>query len=51
MLTIDERKIADPGTGAPPADGNPSFRRILVCCTPQPPVSGGEQAGTAQLPA
>ena len=30
MLTIDERKIPDPGTGAPPADGNSSFRRILV---------------------
>jgi nucleotide-binding universal stress UspA family protein len=30
MLTTDERKIAAPGTDAPPADGNSSFRRILV---------------------
>ena len=38
MLTIDEPKIADPGTGAPPADGNSSFRRILV------PVSTPDQS-------
>jgi nucleotide-binding universal stress UspA family protein len=38
MLTIDEPKIADPGTGAPPADGNSSFRQILV------PVSAPEES-------
>jgi len=38
MLTIDEPKIADLGTGAPPADGNSSFRRILV------PVSTPDQS-------
>jgi hypothetical protein len=38
MLTIDERKIADPGTGAPPADGSSSFCRILV------PVSAPDQS-------
>jgi len=41
MLTIDERKIADPGTGAPPADGSSSFRRILV------PVSAPDQSRPA----
>jgi nucleotide-binding universal stress UspA family protein len=30
MLTIDEREIAVPGTGAHPPDGRSSFRRILV---------------------
>jgi nucleotide-binding universal stress UspA family protein len=30
MLTIDEREIAVPGTGARPPDGRSSFRRILV---------------------
>jgi len=30
MLTVDQRKIAGPGTGAPFADGRPAVRRILV---------------------
>ena len=30
MLTIDEREITGPGTGAHPGDGTSSFRRILV---------------------
>jgi nucleotide-binding universal stress UspA family protein len=30
MLTIDQREIAGPGTGAHPAGGRSSFRRILV---------------------
>jgi hypothetical protein len=30
MLTIDEREITGPGTGAHPGDGASSFRRILV---------------------
>ena len=30
MLTIDDRKIAGPGTGAPIADGRSAVRRILV---------------------
>ena len=30
MLTIDEREITGPGTGAHPEDGASSFRRILV---------------------
>jgi nucleotide-binding universal stress UspA family protein len=38
MLTKDERKIADPGTGAPPADGSSSFRQILV------PVSAPDES-------
>jgi nucleotide-binding universal stress UspA family protein len=38
MLTIDERKIADPGTGAPSADGSSPFRRILV------PVSAPDES-------
>src|SRR5262245_13513925 len=41
MLTIDERKIASPGTGAPPADGSSSFRRILV------PVSAPDESRPA----
>jgi nucleotide-binding universal stress UspA family protein len=41
MLTIDERKIAGPGTGAPPADGSSSFRRILV------PVSAPDESRPA----
>ena len=30
MVTIDDREVALPGTGAPPIDGGSSFRRILV---------------------
>jgi nucleotide-binding universal stress UspA family protein len=30
MLTIDQRAITGPGTGAHPGDGGSSFRRILV---------------------
>jgi nucleotide-binding universal stress UspA family protein len=30
MLTIDERELAGPGTGARPSDGRSGFRRILV---------------------
>src|SRR5215831_979717 len=39
MLTIDQREIADPGTGALLGDGRSSFRRILV-----PVRSPGESA-------
>jgi nucleotide-binding universal stress UspA family protein len=39
MLTIDEREIAGPGTGAHLGDGRSSFRRILV-----PVRSPGESA-------
>ena len=38
MLTIVELEIAGPGTGAPPADGSSSFRRILV------PVSAPDES-------
>jgi len=41
MLTIDERKIAGPGTGARPADGSSAFRRILV------PVSAPDESRPA----
>jgi nucleotide-binding universal stress UspA family protein len=41
MLTIDEREIAGPGTGAHPTGGRSSFRRILV------PVRSPGQAGPA----
>jgi len=41
MLTIDEREIAGPGTGAHPTGGRSSFRRILV------PVHSPGQAGPA----
>ena len=34
MLTLGERKIAGPGTGAQPPEGRPSFRRILVPVRP-----------------
>ena len=35
MLTINDRKIAGPGTGAPLADGRSAVRRILVpVCAP-----------------
>ena len=32
MLTIDQRKIAGPATGAPFADGKSAVRRILSRC-------------------
>ena len=64
MLTIDERKIAGPGTGAPPADGSSSFRRILVPVSatdesrpalavaarnqPRSPASGGRHQGSGR---
>ena len=41
MLTIDEREIAGPGTGAHPTGGRSPFRRILV------PVRSPGQAGPA----
>jgi nucleotide-binding universal stress UspA family protein len=41
MLTIGEREIAGPGTGADPADGGSSFRRVLV------PVRSPGEAGLA----
>ena len=41
MLTIDEREIAGPGTGAHPTGGRSPFRRILV------PVRSPDQAGPA----
>ena len=41
MLTIDQREIAGPATGAHSSDGRSSFRRLLV------PVRSPAQAGPA----
>ena len=41
MVTIDDREVALPGTGAPPIDGGSSFRRILV------PVRSPGESGPA----
>jgi hypothetical protein len=44
VLTIDQREITVPGTGAHPSDGGSSFRRILVRV--HPPGEPGPGAGS-----